>query len=427
MMVALLAPALWNGYPLIFPDTGGYFGAPIRHALENGRSAFYGAFLDTGIPLSFWPCIAVQAAMTVWLFLVTLRVNGLGERPWLATAIVAFLSIATSLPWFAAQLMPDILFPAAVLALYMLAFTPDRLGKVESYGLAAVIACAVPSHMAAAGLCVAVVLALWLMTFVPRLPLPKPRLTFAAGAVAVGIVLCPVSNLALTGSFSFTPGGPQFLFGRLIEDGIVARYLDDQCPDPSIKLCAYKDELPDQADDWLWGNSPLYKLGGWTGHEAEEKRIIRETLMLYPLDHLATAIAATLNQFASFESEISTDDNQPTFNSFEEIVPQLLPSLMAARQQTGGIDVAPLNNLHVPVAGFAIAAIILALLWRRRLAITPEAAALCLTILIALAANAAICGIFSHPVDRYQSRLVLLAPFAVAVLVARRVLRPHPL
>jgi hypothetical protein len=60
------------------------------------------------------------------------------------------------------------------------------------------------------------------------------------------------------------------------------------------------------------------------------------------------------------------------------------------------------------------------LLFRRRLKIAPEAAALCLVILLALAANAAICGVFSHPVDRYQSRLVPLAPLAMALLIAQR-------
>jgi hypothetical protein len=39
---------------------------------------------------------------------------------------------------------------------------------------------------------------------------------------------------------------------------------------------------------------------------------------------------------------------------------------------------------------------------------------------LALATNAAICGVFSHPVDRYQSRLVLLAPLAMALLIAQR-------
>jgi hypothetical protein len=61
-----------------------------------------------------------------------------------------------------------------------------------------------------------------------------------------------------------------------------------------------------------------------------------------------------------------------------------------------------------------------ALIWRRRFEVAPELAALCLTVLLALAANAAICGIFSHPVDRYQSRLVPLAPFAIVLLIARR-------
>ena len=93
---------------------------------------------------------------------------------------------------------------------------------------------------------------------------------------------------------------------------------------------------------------------------------------------------------------------------------------MRARQQADPFDVAPLNFLHVPVAALSIAGLALALIARRRCKVAPDLAALCLTILLALAANAAICGIFSHPVDRYQSRLVVLAPFALALLIARR-------
>jgi hypothetical protein len=93
---------------------------------------------------------------------------------------------------------------------------------------------------------------------------------------------------------------------------------------------------------------------------------------------------------------------------------------MRARQQAERFDVAPLNYLHMPVAALAVAGLGLALLFRRRLRIAPEAAALCLVILLALAANAAICGVFSHPVDRYQSRVVLLAPLGIALLIAQR-------
>jgi hypothetical protein len=424
MVAALLAPAIWNGFPLIFPDTGGYFTAPMLYALAYGRSALYGFFLDLGIPLAFWPCVVAQAALMVWLFVVTLRVNGLGERPWLALGVVVMLTVTTSLPWFAGQLMPDILFAAAALALYLLTFANDRLTRGERWALAGVIAFAIPSHMAAAGMCIATIAALFVVSRIVRLTsylaLPKLRLQFAAGAVAAGVLLCPLSNLALVGSFAFTPGGTSFVFGRLVDDGIIARYLEDACPDATIQLCAYKNKMPDTADGWLWGDTPLYELGGWEAYEPEEKRIIKDTLLRYPLLHIATAVEATLSQFVTFATEVSVEDNDPTFWSFKQHIPEWLPPLMAARQQSERFNVAPLNTVHVPVAAFAVAGLILALLLRRRLNIPPQAAALCLVILLALAANAVVCGVFSHPVDRYQSRLVLLAPFAMAVLLARR-------
>lgn len=421
MVLVLLAPAIWNGFPIIFPDTGGYLIAAMTGTPMLGRSALYGLFLSAGIPFAFWPCVIIQSMLMAWLFVVTLRVNGLGGRPWLALAIVVLTTVTTSLPWFAGQLMPDILFAAAALALYMLAYTQDRLTRAERFALAAVIAIAIPSHMAAAALCAGVIVALWLLSFIKQLSLPRPRLTFAAAAVATGILLCLVSNLALIGKFGFTPGGSSFLFGRLIEDGIIEQYVEDKCPDPALRICAFKDDIPDQADDWLWGeDSAFYKLGSWDGYAEEQGRIIRETLTLYPIEHLTTAIVATLGQIASFETEVSIDDNEPTFQAFGQLIPDMVPALMNARQQNKQPNVAPLNKyLYVPVGALAMAAVAAALIFRRRLKLAPETEALCFTLLLMLAVNAAICGIFSHPVDRYQSRLVLLAPFVVAIVAAQ--------
>jgi hypothetical protein len=421
MLLALMAPALWNGFPLIFPDTGGYLTRPIEGTLVMGRSALYGLFLFAGIPFAFWPNAIAQAALTVWLIVLTLRSAGLGGRPWLALGIVAMLTVATSLPWFTGQLVPDILFLTAVLALHLLAFRAAQLARWERFGLAAVIAFAIPSHMAAAGMSVAVIAALWLVSYVKRLALPRPQLWFAAGSVAAGIALCPISNFAITGSFAFTPGGSSFLFGRLIEDGIVARYLGERCPDPALRLCAYQADLPQNADDWLWGNSSsFYKLGGSAGFGSEEREIIFATLVRYPLMHATAAIADSIKQFAAFQTGVSVWDNDPAIATLGDRTPQLFAQLMRARQQSENFDVSPLNYLHVPIAALAILGLGLALIWHHRLKIVPELAALCLTILLALAANAAICGIFAHPVDRYQSRLVPLAPFALALLIARR-------
>ena len=187
MLVALIAPALWNGFPLIFADTGGYLDRPILGTLSTGRSALYGLFLYTGVSFSFWPNGIIQSALTVWLIVLTMRAHGLGGRPWLALGIVVMLTACTSLPWFTGQLMPDVLFPAAVLALYLLSFRNERLARWERFILAAVIVFAIPSHMAAAGMCVVVIALLWLLSPFKLLALPKPRLWFAAGSVAAGV------------------------------------------------------------------------------------------------------------------------------------------------------------------------------------------------------------------------------------------------
>ena len=45
ILALLLAPALWNGYAVVFHDTGGYVGSVLEWQLFPGRSFFYGLFL----------------------------------------------------------------------------------------------------------------------------------------------------------------------------------------------------------------------------------------------------------------------------------------------------------------------------------------------------------------------------------------------
>lgn len=241
-VLMMLTPALWNGFPLLFPDTGGYLARPFEDTLEMGRSALYGMFLAAGIPFEFWANVVVQSALAVWLIGIVLRVHGLAT-PASLLGTVGSLCLVTGLPWYATTLMPDILLPAAVLALYLLAFHANACGAIERGGLVATVAVAIASHMGtlAVALGLVVVIALLAVLRVPALRLPRPqRPLLAAAAVVAGIALAPLSNLAVVGKFAFTPGGDSFLFGRLVQDGIVARYLEDRCPDPGIALCRYR-------------------------------------------------------------------------------------------------------------------------------------------------------------------------------------------
>jgi hypothetical protein len=427
MVLILIAPAVWNGFPIIFPDTGSYLTRPIDGDLALGRSALYGLFLYLGLPLEFWPNVIAQSALIAWLVALTLRAHGLGSRPWLAVTIMALLAFGSSLAWTSGQLLPDILFPAAVLAVFLLVFASGQLAVWERFALAGVIVFAITSHMAAAGLCVAVLAALIMFARLARGTFLKMKLTYVACAVAAGITLCPVSNWAITGTFAFTPGGVSFVFGRLVDDGIIDRYLHEQCPDPALRLCAYKDDMPDDADGWLWDpDSPFNKLHHWQGLSQEEGRIILATLRRYPLMHLTTAIQAVFDQLTSFQTEVSLSDNEPTIDALSAHAAWLMPRFKSARQQAGAIDVDLINEVDVPAETVATAVLIFALAFRRRLKIAPELSAFCLVTTISLFFNAVICGVFSHAVDRYQSRLMpltLLAAILVLIEQQRRILR----
>ena len=427
MMIILLAPAILNGFPFVYADTGGYLERPFTGTLELGRSAFYGAFLVPGIPFDFWPNVLVQAALTIFVLLLTLRTHGLGDRPALALSIVIAVAALTGLPWYVGQLMPDILMSLTVLGLHLLAFRHQSLRPAERAILIAIIVAGIASHMATLGLACLIVLAfLALQLPASRLGLRRPHLRLPSLALAVGFLVAPLSNLLIAGTFAFTPGGPSFAFGRLLQDGIVARYLDDRCPDPTLRLCAVRHVLPPTADEWLWSyDGGVHKLGGWAKFDPEARRIIRESLIAYPGMHLVTALKATAEQFVSLKAGygIRSRDNHHALGVFERLAPNVVPRFAASWQQHDAFGFTALNTIQVPLALACTVLLALIIPLPRRL-MPRSIKALAFTVLLALIANAAICGVLANPNDRYQNRLAWLAPFATMVAALR--LRAYP-
>ncbi|HEY6254232.1 MAG TPA: hypothetical protein VIY51_00390 [Xanthobacteraceae bacterium] len=427
MMVALLGPALWNGFPLIFADTGGYVLRPFEGTLDIGRSALYGAFLAAAIPLEFWPNLLLQAALAVWIIVLTLRTHLHTLQPAVAVMVVLGLTLATSLPWTVSELMPDIFLLMAALALHLLAFPAPRLRVIEIAGLYAIIAFAIASHMTTLAVALALLVAYALIGLsASRLLLPRPRLAGAATAIGAGIALALTSNAIIAGQFAFTPGGPNFLFGRLVQDGIVGRYLERVCPDPTLRICPYRNALPASTDDWMWwSDSPLFKLGGWREFTPEAERIIIGTLVSDPLTHITTAVRDSLQQLVTLDTGdgINPDNTQHAVWALSQVAPHAMPRFEAAAQQKNLFDFTVINRIDVPLALLATAALpfILVGLRRRR----PAAAALALSAFLALLSNAAICGIFSGPNTRYQSRLVPIAALAVLVAALQRGREPR--
>ena len=352
----LVGPALWNGFPLLQYDTGGYLARWYEGTLVPSRAVVYGLMLNAGEVAAFWPVVLVQAALTVWVVTLTLRAHGLGKRPWLVLGIIATLTAISTLPWLTSILLTDIFAGLGVLALYLLLLRPGHLNRGERFALIALIAVSAATHSATIAVLLALILAgvfIWLVQ--PR-QLPLARIGNGVLALALGCVLVFAADFVVAKRLAWTPGGFALSFGRMLQDGIVNQYLDDHCPDPKLTLCAYKDQLPDDADVWFWG-SPLFdKLGRFAGLGQEMADIAVASVIDYPGQQLKTATVATARQFVAVRTgEGVLNSIWHTYGTIRRFTPQLVAPMEAARQQHGEISFTAINRLDYPVALLSMA------------------------------------------------------------------------
>ena len=419
-IVLLMAPALWNGFPLLQWDTGGYLARWFEGYLVPSRAVAYGLILNAGAPLAFWPVLLLQSGLTVWVLALTLRVHGLGRRPLLLLGMVAALSLLTTLPWLTSILLTDIFCGLSVLSLYLLLLHADPLNRGERIGLIALIAVAAATHSATFAVLAGLLIVAALVTLFDRRRMPAKRLGCGVIAVVLGAALVFVADDAVAGRLVWTPGGFSLSFGRMLQDGIVKKYLDRHCPDPALQLCAYKDQLPHDADVWFWGSDLFDKLGRFAGLGKEMQTIAVGSVVDYPLLQIEDAAIASAKQLIAVHTgEGVLNIIWHTYSIIQRYTPQLVPAMRAARQQKGEISFININAFQYPLALLAMALlpIIIWLAWRERLpAPIGELAAI---VTLTLLGNAVVCGAFANPHDRYGARVVWLATLVVILAVVQ--------
>jgi hypothetical protein len=413
----LLAPALWNGFPLLQYDTGGYLARWYEGHLEESRSTVYGLYLVLLARPDFWPALAVQALLTVWVLWLMLRAHALAT-PLTLIVTAAALSIATSASWLVSTLLTDIFAGLSVLALYLVTMRGSTLARWERWALIALIAFSAATHTATLAVLLALLAAGLAVALVRRDVVPFAGLACGGFAVAISVALLLAANYAVAGRLAWTPGGSAIPFGRMLQAGIVARYLAEYCPDPRLpKLCANRDKLPDNADYFFWGSDLFDQLGRFEGLGEEMRIVMRESLADYPGSQIGAAIAAAAEQLARVATGYGVHtDIWHTYWILETFAPESLPAMKAARQQHGELGFDAINYLHLPVAWASMLLLlgVLALAARRRqFADLGELAAV---VALAILANAAVCGALSNPNDRYGARMVWLATLVVLLV-----------
>jgi len=419
--LVLLIPAIWNRFPLIQYDTGGYLARWFEPWLVPSRSTVYGLFLVLLARPDFWPVVIAQSLLTTWLISLTLRAMGFGGRPLLLLGVTMTLAVLTTLPFLAGILLTDIFAGLAVLAAHLLVFADATLRRWERIALCSLLAFAVATHSATFAMILGLVAVAALARKVFRFG-SAAGIVRSATALLLGALMLLTANYAAAGRFAWTPGGMALSFGRMLQDGVVHRYLAEHCPDRHLQLCAYRTQLPADADEFFWSgeDSVFNRLGRFQGLGDEMAAIVFDSLRAYPAWQAKLAIAAAVRQLTHVATgEGVVDSVGHTHWAIGAFAPQAAPDMHAARQQHGELGFAALNRIHQPIALAAMLLLAVVAFAGRRREPFADVAALATTTMVALIGNAVICGVFANPHDRYGARLVWLAPLVVTLALCR--------
>jgi hypothetical protein len=418
--VMLIAPALWNGYPLLQYDTGGYLARWYEGYLVPSRSTVFGLYLHFGEDSNFWINLGIQALATLWILQLVLRVFGI-TRPSRLVGLGIALIATTALPWLASMLLTDIFAGLSVLSLFILVVHGDRISTVEKCLLFGFTAFAAATHSATLAVLLGLCCAGWIARGWPAARISVAGLVQGSLTVVAGAAMLLSANFALSGQLAWTPGGYGVAFGRMLQDGIVTRYLEDHCPQLKLKLCPYREVLPATADQFLWGHSMFDRLGRFQGLNDEMGFIVTHSLAEYPGWQAEAAIVAAARQLVDVATGEGSDVWIPhTYGIIEHYLPAQLAPMRKARQQNQGISFTALNWIHVPVAlasMLLVVAIFAIAIWRRR---PDDLTLLAATVLLALLGNAFVCGVISGPHDRYGARMVWIATLVALIAAVRR-------
>jgi hypothetical protein len=424
-------PALYNRFPLLYPDSMSYLeDGPLvaravflhRFSADYGRRSF--VYCLGILPLHWnvtpWPIVALNALLTAYLIWLVVR-SILPRQPVRDyLVLVVMLSLLTSLAWFASLIMPDILGPVAYLCIYLIVFARETLSRIEHLTVIVISWWAIASHvthlMLAAGMCV-----LFTLLLVLRRHSMNNRLR-AVGEVAVIVSFAVVAHLALHdylyGKPSLNGKRLPYLMARVIADGPGDWYLEQHCGQAKLTMCDYVDELPMDTDDFLWAADGIWQRASEQTKERlrqEEIPFVLAALRAYPREQLSKSAANFWHQLMTFDLEIF-DPNEWIAQVFDRVLPGERSRYMQSRQARGVLPYRVFTSIQdcTVIVSVVLIGVFTPRMWRRR---SPRLPGLGLVIVSTVVANAFVTGILSMVENRFQSRVIWLLPLLAGILV----------
>jgi hypothetical protein len=421
----------YNGYPIIYIDTATYLKSGFNLITPADRPITYGIFcmLTSFYKLSLFFTTFLQNLILSWLLLECF-IKCLGKS-YIKYFLVSIIPIAflTGLCWVSNQIFAD-LFTSFIFLSSFLILTYTEVGKKKLVFLYFLFLWSVGSHLSHisitqlflyASLPVAVFIINKFLYLSKSIVLKR-----ASALIVIGFLAILLMGAAIAKSSAV------FFTGKLCENGILKKYLDENCGTTDYKLCAFKDELTYPATEFVWDpEGATTKLGGWKATREEygkiDKAIIKNPKYLKML--VVESVKASADQFLlnnigdGNTGLLNEDNNTSTINRFFPGEFNLYVS--SKENKVKGIDFSFFNRIYnVCYILFAFSFVVLFLrkTIRRQFDTVYLLASM---VIIGITVNNIVSASLANQINRFGLRVIWLLAFMTVLMVIELFIRPN--
>lgn len=432
--IILLLVSLYNGYPLVYSDTGTYLYSGFDKFIPWDRPIEYGLFIVLfSLKISLWLVVITQNILTS--FAVFELSKFLIKKEILAKSfllIISFLTFFTGIAWYSNQIMPDLFTPILIISLFLVLYN-QHISKIKFIALICLLLFSSLVHFSHVLIAFTLFFLISIIEFVKNrnvfiLSIGFKRLSIVFLFLCLTLFLMPLINYSIEKKALFSKGSHVFIMAHLCDVGILEQFLKEKCTEKEYsdcKLCKYKDSLPSNLDGFLWeNNSILLKTGGFDNSKVEYNKIIFGTIKSpkYLLINVSKSFLNGVSQLANNEigSGLIPFDKSTPCDQIKWRYPNELNNYLNSRQnRRNGIDLnfKYLNavNLLVLILSFFLLIIIFTSKICKILEI--KTVQFLMFSVISIIVNSFVTAGLNTVCERFQARVVWLLPFALLIVL----------
>ena len=426
----------YNGYPLVYSDTGTYIYSGFDGFIPNDRPIVYGLFLKLiSLKYSTWFVVIIQNFATALILHQTIKLfrfnKGIFHAIYFTTLL--FLALFTGIGWYSNQLMPDFLAPLTVLSIFIL-LAKNKILSSSTIPIVLILTLGLITHFSHLLIGSTLIFILLTIKLISSSKIPEislSRMLIVATIILSGWIMLPTINFIFEKKFILSKGSHVFLLAHLNDTGILKEFLDENCTNPEFKdykLCEFKDSLPPDLASFIWDGSILKDTGGWIESKDEYSSIIRGTIkqpkyLLLNVYRSVTngLIQLTMNDIGQGLSPYN--EGSAPFGQIQWRFNSELNNYKNSRQnkwERENLNLKNLNSIHFAILIISLFIISILFSNSKLRSLMDRRTMFFLTfLLLSIIANSFITAGLNAPCERFQARIVWLLPFALIILFAK--------